>query len=110
MSPKGRLERVEASMSPPHADNGARERFRTKLSAIAETHRARRERGDAEPVLEGQSLASLLALVESYPYNAVPQEVAQAARSKAQELSRGPHSAAAKMIRMCLKSKGDRGN
>jgi hypothetical protein len=55
-------------------------------------------------------MAPLLGLVESYPYGTVPSEVAQAARSKAQELSHGPHSAAAKLIRMRLKSKGYSGN
>ena len=106
---KDRLERIEASLCPHHADNGARERLRTKLAAISEAHRVCRQRVE-EPVLEGQSMASLLGLVESYPYGAVPSEVAQAARSKAQELSHGPHSAAAKMVRMRLKSKGYSGN
>ena len=68
-----------------------------------------RELGE-EPNLEGQSMASLLGLVESYPYGAVPPEVAEAARSKAQELSHGPHSAALKMLRMCLTSRGYRGH
>jgi hypothetical protein len=105
MSLRGRLDRLQASLSPQHADTGARERFKAKLAAIAETHRTRRERGE-EPVLEGQSLAPLLALVGSYPYGAVPQEVAEVARSKALELSYGPHSAALKMVRLCLESKG----
>lgn len=102
---KDRLERIEASLSPSHVDTGARERLRTKLAAIAEAHRVRRHRGD-EPVLEGQSLASLLGLIDSYPYGAVPPEVAQAAKGKAQEISYGPHSMAAKMVRLCLESKG----
>ena len=106
MGVRGRLDRLEASLSPRHADNGARERFKAKLTAISEAHRARRGRGGAEPVLEGQSMASLLGLVESYPYGAVPPEVAQVARSKAQELSHGPHSVATKMVRLCLESKG----
>ena len=104
-----RLDRLEASLSPRHVDNGAKERFRTKLATIAETHRGRRERGE-EPVLEGQSMASLLGLIDSYPYGAVPPEVAQAATSKAQELSHGPQSTAFKMVRMCLESKGYRGH
>jgi hypothetical protein len=51
-------------------------------------------------------MASLLGLVESYPYGTVPQEVAEAAKNKAQELSHGPYSVAAKMVRLCLESKG----
>jgi hypothetical protein len=54
-------------------------------------------------------MAPLLGLVESYPYGAVPPEVAQAAKGKAQELSHGPHSAVAKKGRMCLESKGYHG-
>lgn len=106
---KDRLERIEASLSPRHVDTGAKERLRAKLAAISEAHRVRRQRGE-EPVLEGQSMASLLGLIHSYPSGAVPPEVAQAARSKAQELSHGPHSAATKMVRMSLQSKGYRGN
>jgi hypothetical protein len=106
---KDRLDRLEASLSSHHADTGAREHLRTKLAAIAEAQRVGRQRGE-ELVLEGQSMAPLLGLVESYPYGTVPSEVAQAARSKAQELSHGPHSAAAKLIRMRLKSKGYSGN
>ena len=68
------------------------------------------QRGGEEPNLEGHSMASLLGLVESYPYGAVPQEVAEAARSKALELSHGPQSAALKMVRLCLESRGYRGN
>ncbi len=105
MGVRGRLDRLEASLSPRHADNGARERFKAKLAAISEAHRVRRELGE-EPNLEGQSMASLLGLIESYPCGAVPLEVAQRARSKVQELSHGPHSAAAKMVRLCLESKG----
>ena len=107
---KDRLDRLEASLSPRHVDTGARERFKAKLAAISEAHRARRQRGE-EPKLEGQSMASLLGLVDSYPYGAVPPQVAQAARSKAQELSYGPHSAVLKIVRLCLESKGyGRGN
>ena len=109
MGLKYRLDRLHASLSPQHADTGARERFRTKLLAISEAHRARRQRGE-EPVLEGQSLASLLGLIDSYSYGQVPQEVAEAARSKALELSHGPQSAALKMVRRCLESKGCRGH
>jgi hypothetical protein len=105
MGLKDRLDRLEASLSPHQADNGARERFKAKLAAITEGHRARRQRGE-EPVLEGQGMASLLGLVESYPYGAVPQEVAEAAKNKAQELSHGPYSVAAKMVHLCLQSKG----
>jgi hypothetical protein len=99
---------LHAALSPQHADTGARERFRTKLLAISEAHRARRQRGE-EPNLEGQSMASLLGLIDSYSYGQVPQEVAEAARSKALELSHGPQSAALKMVRLCLESKGYRG-
>ena len=109
MGLKYRLDRLHASLSPQHADTGARERFRTKLLAISEAHRARRQRGE-EPVLEGQSLASLLGLIDSYPYGAVPPEVAQAAQRKALQLSHGPHSAALKMLRLCLTSRGYRGH
>ena len=105
MGLRGRLDRLEASLSPRRADNGAKERFKAKLAAISEAHRAHRERG-GEPVLEGQSVASLLGLVGSYPYGEVPPEVARAARSKALEMSHGPHSAALKMVRLCLESKG----
>ena len=49
MGLKYRLDRLHAALSPQHADTGARERFRTKLLAISETHRARRQRGE-EPV------------------------------------------------------------
>lgn len=105
MGVRGRLDRLEASLSPRHADTGARERFKAKLTAISEVHRVRRELGE-EPNLEGQSMASLLGLVESYPYGAVPPEVAQVARSKAQELSHGSQSVFAKMVRLCLESKG----
>jgi hypothetical protein len=101
-----RLRRLEASLSPRRENNEAKERFKAKLAAISEAHRARRERGGAEPDLEGQSMASLLGLVDSYPYGAVPSEVAQAARSKARELSHGPQSAVLKMVRLCLESKG----
>jgi len=102
-----RLDRLEDSLSPRYVDTGVRERFKAELAAISEAHRARRDRGD-EPVLEGQSMASLLGLVQSYPDGEVPPEVAQAARSKAQELSHGPRSVFAKTVRMCLESKGYR--
>src|ERR671916_217209 len=106
MGLRDRLDRVEeASLSSRRADNGAKERFKAKLAAISEAHRARRDRG-GEPVLEGQSMASLLGLVQSYPYGEVPPKVAQAARSKAQELSHGPRSVFAKMVRLSLESKG----
>ena len=105
---KDRLGRLEASLYPRHVDTGAKERFKAKLAAISEAHRARRQRGE-EPNLEGQSIASLLGLIDSYPYGAVPPEVAEAARSKAVKLSRGPHSVSLKMVRMCLESKGYRG-
>ena len=106
MGLRDRLDRLEASLSPRYADHGARERLKAKLAAISEAHRARRERGSAEPVLEGQSMASLLGLVESYSYGAVPPEVARAARDKARELSHGPRSPVAKVVRMCLEAKG----
>ena len=106
---KDRLDRLQASLSPRHVDTGARERFKAKLAAISEAHRARRQRGE-ETNLEGQSMASLFGLIDSYPYGAVPQEVAEAAASKAQELSHGPHSVSLKMVRMCLESKGYRGH
>jgi hypothetical protein len=110
MGLKDCLDRLEALLSRRNADTGARERFKTKLGAISAAHRARRELGE-EPPLEGQSMASLLGLVDSYPYDAVPPQVAQAARSKAQELSYGPHSAVLKIVRLCLESKGyGRGN
>jgi hypothetical protein len=105
MKVEGRLRRLEAALSPRREDNGAKERFKAKLAAISEGHRAHRERGGV-PNLDGQSMASLLGLVDSYPYGAVPPEVAQAARSKAQELSHGPQSAATKMVYLCLASKG----
>ncbi len=103
---RDRLDRLEASLSPRHVDTGAKERFRTKLADISEAHRARRQRGE-EPNLEGQSLASLLGLIDSYSYGAVPQEVAHAAQRRALELSRGSHSAALKMLRLCLELKGN---
>ena len=106
MGIRERLDRLETSLSPRHADTGARERFRAKLATISEAHRMHRERGGVEPNLEGQSMASLLGLVDSYPYGEVPPEVARAARNKAQELSHGPQSAASKMVRLCLESKG----
>lgn len=106
MGVEDRLRRLEASLSPLHANTGARERFKAKIGAIAQAQFARRQRGGAEPVLEGQSLASLLGLINSYPYGEVPPEVAQATRRKAQELSYGPYSAALKMVRLCLESKG----
>ncbi len=105
MGIRDRLDRLQASLSPQHVDTGARDRFKAKLATISEAHRIRRERG-GEPVLKGQSMGSLLGLVDSYPYGAVPPEVAQAARSKAQGLSHGPQSAATKMVRLCLESKG----
>jgi|ERR671916_1125043 hypothetical protein len=105
MGLRDRLDRLEASLSPRHVDNGAKERFMAKLAAISEAHRAHRERGE-EPKLEGQSLASLLGLVVSYPYGAVPPEVARAAMSKAEEMGHGPHSVFARMARRCLESRG----
>ena len=110
MGMRDRLERIETSLSPRNADTGSRERLEAKLAAISEAHRVRRQRGGEEPNLEGQSMASLLGLVNSYPYGAVPQEVAQAVKGKAQELSHGPHSAAAKIVSLSLVSKGYRGN
>ena len=110
MGVEDRLRRLEASLPLRRENNGAKERFKAKLAAVSGAHRARRERGGAEPVLEGQGMASLLGLVESYPYGAVPSEVARAARSKAQKLSHGPQSAAAKMVHLCLESRGYRGN
>lgn len=99
------MDRLETSVSPRHADTEARERFKAKLAAISEAHLMHRERGE-EPNLEGQSMASLLGLVGSYPHREVPPEVAEVARSKARELSHVPHSADAKMVRLCLESKG----
>jgi len=104
MGIRDRLDRLETSLSSRHADTGARERFKAKLGAISEAHRIHRERGEG-PNLEGQSMASLLGLVGSYPHGKVPPEVAEAARSKARELSHGPHSVSAKMVRLCLESK-----
>jgi hypothetical protein len=105
MGIRDRLDRLETSVSPRHADTGARERLEAKLAAISEAHRMHRERGE-EPNLEGQSMASLLGLVGSYPHGEVPPEVAQAARSKARELSHGSQGVFAKMVRLCLESKG----
>ncbi len=105
MGIESRLDRLEASLSPRHVDNGAKERFKAKLAAISDAHHSHRQRG-GELNLDGQSMASLLGLVDSYPYGAVPPEVARAARSKARELSHGPRSAATKMVRLCLESKG----
>ncbi len=105
MGVENRLRRLEASLSPGRENSEARARFKSKLAAISDAHRAVRERG-GEPNLDGQSMASLLGLVDSYPYGAVPPEIARAARSKARELSHGPRSAASKMVRLCLESKG----
>jgi len=92
-----------------HADTtGARIRLEAKLAAGVEAHRAHRERGE-KPDLEGQSLASLVALVLSYPPGEVPPEVLAAARTKAEDFGqdqrRGTHSIFAKMIRQ---RRGDR--
>jgi hypothetical protein len=106
---RGRLDRLEASLSPHHVDTGARERLEAKLAAISEAHRVRRQRGE-KLNLERQSMACLLGLIASYPYGAVPPEVAQAARSKVQQLSHGPHSPTAKVLHLCLESRGYRGN
>ena len=109
---KDRLDRLETSLSPrlgnPAYHHGARERLEAKLAAVSEAHREHRERGE-EPNLDGQSLASLLALVRSYHHGEVPPAVVHAVRSKAQELSCDPNSAVAKMVRLCLTSKGYRG-
>ncbi len=105
-----RLGRLETSLSQrlgtPAYYHGARERLEAKLQAISESQREHRERGGVEPVLEGQSLASLLALARSFEYGEVPPEIAQAARSKAQELSCDPNSAVAKLVELCLASRG----
>lgn len=106
MGVEDRLRRLEALLFPHRESSGARERFKAKLVAISEAHRARREQGGAEPNLKGQSMAFLLGLVESYPRGEVPPEIAEATRSKARELSYGPQSAALKMVRLCLGSKG----
>jgi hypothetical protein len=105
MGIRDRLDYLEASLSPRHADTGARERLEAKLAAISEAHRMHRERGE-EPNLEGQSMASLLGLVGSYPHGEVPPEVAEAARSKVRELSHGSQSVFARMVHLCLESKG----
>ena len=97
-------ERLEAS-TPSRAHNAARERLRAKLAAVSEMHRASRERGE-EPGLEGQSFASLLGLVESYPHGEVPPQVAEATRGRAAEMGHSPESIFAKMARTCLRSRG----
>jgi hypothetical protein len=103
---KDRLDRLETSLSPRHAYyHGARERLEAKLAAVSEAHREHRERG-GEPRLEGQSMASLLALVRSYPHGEVPLEVAEAARTKAEGFGHSPPNVAAKMVRLCLESRG----
>jgi hypothetical protein len=101
---------LEASLSPRHAyHHGAKERLKGKLGAISEAQREHRERGE-EPNLEGQSMASLFALVLSYPHGGIPPEVAQAARSKAEGFGHGrdhgPRTVVAKMVHQCLESKG----
>lgn len=104
-----RLERLETSHSTGLGDHayhhGAKERLSAKLEAISQAHRMHRERGEA-PNLEGQSMMSLLALVQSYPHGEVPLEVAAAARSKAEGFGHSPHNVAAKMVRLCLESRG----
>jgi hypothetical protein len=109
-----RLGRLETSLSQrlgtPAYYHGARERLEAKLQAISESQREHRERGGVEPVLEGQSLASLLALVRSFECGEVPPAVAQAVRTKAEGFCHGPgrvpHSVVAKMVRLCLESRG----
>lgn len=102
-----RLAALEASLSP-HASTGARERLASKLASIAEAHRTRRgqQGGDGLVDLEGQSVASLLALIRSYPYGAVPFDVAYTATRKARALN----PIAAKLVQMALERRGyDRG-
>jgi hypothetical protein len=109
MSLERRLAALEASRSP-RAASGARGRLASKLGTVAQAHLTRRSRGGGEPVLEGQSMASLLGLVLSYPRGSVPHEVAQAASLKAQEMRSTTRTAATKLVRSSLVSKGyDRG-
>jgi hypothetical protein len=105
MGLENRLARLEASMFTHNGDNGARERLEEKLTAVAESHRVARERGE-ELHLEGQSLASLVGLIGSYDYGEVPPEVAEATWTKVQEVGPVSRSAAFKLVRTCLKRKG----
>lgn len=107
MSLERRLAALEASLPTRNVDNGARERLEAKLAAISEAHRVRRQRGE-DPVLEGQSMASLLALIHSYPSGAVPPEVTQAAWAKAQAMRPGLRPVVSKLVRNSLASKGYR--
>ena len=102
---ESRLERLRERLEASRAHSAARERLRAKLAAVSEMHRASRER-EEEPGLEGQSFASLLGLVESYPHGEVPPEVAEATRGRAEEMGHSSQSIFAKMARMCLRSKG----
>jgi hypothetical protein len=107
MSLERRLAALEASLPPRNGGNGARERLEAKLMAVAESHRLGRQRGE-EPVLEGQSMASLLALIHSHGYGAVPHEVARAAWDKVQEMNPGLRPVVSKLVRRSLVSKGYR--
>jgi hypothetical protein len=104
-----RLRRLEASLTPEQdpADAGARDRLVAKLVQMAERYRAARERGEAlQPDLGNLSYMSLLALVMSYPPGEVPPEVESALMASTERCSHGPHSAFAKVAKLCLESRG----
>ena len=101
-SVKRRIRRLESSLLPsPTADTEARERLAARLLGIADRSHAHRERGGA-PVLGGQSVASLVGLVLSYPRGEVPAEVADVLG----EATRRTGEAAARLALLCLEARG----